>query len=286
LSGPEARETVGGLTARATQRLTAAGTAEPRREALRLMADLLERTPGDLLLRAEESVDPARVHAIATALERRAAGEPMPYVTGIAGFRQLTLRVDRRVLIPRPETEGLVELVLRLAPRGRVIDVGTGSGCIAISLAGEGEYEQVLAVDRSAEALTVARHNAAHCGVEVRFFRGDLLAAVGAGRVDVVISNPPYLTDAECTALDSSVAAWEPDLALRSGPEGFDAIGRLLVESHQAVPPGGLLAMEIDSSRAAETVALADRAGWREIAITQDLFGRDRYLAARREASP
>ena len=146
----EAEVLLGNLIADAGAMLAAARVPEPRREALRLWADLVEGSPVDAILGRRAPVSSEQVAGFLSAVERRAGGEPLAYVSGRAGFRRLTLGVDRRVLIPRPETEGLVELVLTHAPRGIVADVCTGSGCIALSLADEGRYERVLGVDLSA----------------------------------------------------------------------------------------------------------------------------------------
>lgn len=216
---------------------------------------------------------------------RRLAGEPLAYVTGIAGFRRLLLRVDRRVLIPRPETEGLVELVLREAPTGRVADVATGSGCIALALADEGPYSEVVATDASAAALEVARANATRLGLPVSFLAGDLLAPLAGRRFDAVVSNPPYLSGAEHAALDPSVRDWEPAGALESGPEGMDHTRRLLGGARAVLAPGGLLALEVDERRAALTAAEAERLGWERVTMTDDLFGRARYVLARAGAT-
>lgn len=190
--------------------------------------------------------------------------------------------MDRRVLIPRPETEQLVDLVLTTVPNGWVVDVGTGSGCIALSLAAEGGYATVTGIDRSGEALAVARDNGLRLGLEVEWLEGDLLAPVRGRLVDAVVSNPPYLTADEYRSLDASVKDWEPAGALVSGEDGLDATRRLLLDALQALRPGGLLALELDSSRAAVTAALAAAAGWQDVAVIRDLFGRDRFLTARR----
>jgi release factor glutamine methyltransferase len=198
------------------------------------------------------------------------------------GFRHLTLRSDRRALIPRPETEGLVELVLARAPGGRVADIGTGSGCIALSLATEGVYDQVVGIDLSAEALGLAEENRRLTGAHVELVRADLCAPLGPGSVDALVSNPPYLTESEYAALDASVRDWEPTLALASGADGLQAIGRLLDVGRSVVRPGGWLALEIDCARAQLCAGRAGASGWTDVAIHADLFGRERYLLARR----
>lgn len=274
--------TLAALVGTATDRLARVPVESARREALCLVGDLAGLSPGEVLLRGGDPAPADLAPRLAGALERRAAGEPLPYVSGVAGFRTLTLAVDARVLIPRPETEGLVALMLAAQPEGRVVDVGTGSGCIALSLAAEGRYAEVVGIDRSAEALAVASANGARLGLGVRWLVGDLLGPVAGERFDAVVSNPPYLTAAEYQALDPSVRSWEPALALASGADGLEATRGLLAGAGEVLRPGGLLALEVDSSRAARVAALARDSGWSEVAVTQDLFGRDRYCTARR----
>ena len=275
---------LGALVARVAEAFAQAQVGDPRREALLLVAELSGRSVGDLRLRSDDPADGELVERSVAAVRRRAAGEPLAYVSGWAGFRHLALRVDRRVLIPRPETEGLVELVLRNWREGRVVDVGTGSGCIALSLAQEGGYRHVVAIDRSPGALAVARGNAGRLGLAASFFQGDLVSALAPGSCDVVVSNPPYLTEAELQGLAGSVREWEPHLALASGSDGLEALRSLLVDALRVLVPNGVLAMEVDSSRAVQVAALARRSGWTGVAVIQDLFGRDRYVTARRES--
>lgn len=267
-------------------RLRAAGVPEPGREALRIWADLLGTGPAAAFLERHRPFGPAEEAAYRRAVERRAAGEPLAYVTGRAGFRRLDLRIDRRALIPRPETEGLVEGLLVRAPTGRVADVGTGSGCIALSLATEGRYEVVAAVDRSADALELARANRKLVGAAVVLVRGDLTSALAAESLDALISNPPYLTDAEYAALDPSVAAWEPAAALASGRGGMDATARLLDDGRRVLIVGGWIALEVDATRAQAAAGLARGLGWTDVEVGVDLFGRERYLFARRSERP
>ena len=238
------------------------------------------------LISPETAVSRERADAFAEAIRRRAAGEPLAHVTGRTGFRHLTLRSDRRALIPRPETEGLVDLVLARVPGGRVADVGTGSGCIALSLATEGRYQQVIGIDLSPEALALASENRALTGAQVALVRGNLCQPLAAASLDALVSNPPYLTAAEYAALDGSVRDWEPALALAGGSDGLDAILALLDAGREAVRAGGWLALEIDCVRAAHCAWHAGAFGWTDVAIHADLFGRERYLLARRSDAP
>jgi release factor glutamine methyltransferase len=230
------------------------------------------------------------VGRLAAAVDRRVAGEPLPYVVGRAGFRTLELDVDRRVLIPRPETEGLVELVLRWASargvRGRVADVGTGSGCIALALAVEGKFSEIIATDSSALALDVARANRERIRppVPIGFRLGHLLEPLGTDRFDVVVSNPPYVSVDEFDALEPSVREYEPRAALASGGGGLAHTRALLEGAASHVVDGGLMAIEIDAERPDATLALALTAGWADVRLERDLFARPRYLLATKES--
>jgi release factor glutamine methyltransferase len=283
---PEVAVTLAALLAEAGSRLDAAGVAAPAREALRLWADRPGSQPGRAYLARAGSVALADATAFLALIERRAAGEPLAYVTGWAGFRRLELRSDRRALIPRPETEGLVDRLLARAPTGRVADVGTGSGCIALSLAGEGRYEAVVAIDRSVEALALARVNRDLIGATIGLVEGDLTSGLASASLDALVSNPPYLTDGEYAELDPSVARWEPRAALASGPEGMDATSRLLDDGRRALRAGGWIALEVDAGRAQAVAGLAGRLGWESVEVGEDLFGRERYVLARRNETP
>ena len=278
----EADVSLGDLVADAGRMLAAARIPEPRREALRLWSDLVEASPVDAILGRRAPVSADQVAAFLAAVERRAGGEPLAYVSGRAGFRRLTLEVDRRVLIPRPETEGLVDLVLNRAPRGIVVDVCTGSGCIALGLADEGQYDRVLGVDLSGEALAVAAGNVRLTGLPVTLLCGDLTAPLGTAAVDALVANPPYIASVEYAALDPSVRDWEPSMALEGGPDGLDITRRLLDDGRRVVTPRGWIALEVDSTRAEATASLAGAYGWQGVTIHPDLFGRERYLLAQR----
>ncbi len=269
---------LGTVLRRATGLLRRAGLPEPGRDAVRLAADLLAESPGQVALDAGRLLRVDDVDRILAAARRRASGEPLPYVTRLAGFRRLTLHVDSRVLIPRPETEGLVDLVLRLAPTGVAVDVGTGSGCIALSLRQEGGYHRVVGVDRCRAALAVAHRNRSALGLPVDLVQADLVGCIGSGTVDALVANPPYVSAAEFGALDRSVRDYEPRLALESGTDGLAATRRLLVEGRRVLRPGGLLALEVATSRARAVRDLALAAGWSDVRIEDDLFGRARYL--------
>ena len=273
------------LLAEAAAVLARAGIAEPRREALRLWTELTPAAAEAVVLEPDQPVEPDAERALRALLHRRAEGEPFAHVVGRVGFRRLVLRSDRRALVPRPETEGLVEHLLARVRTGRVADVGTGTGCVALSLALEGSFDVVVASDLSAEALALAEENRRETGAAVQLVRADLGAALADAGLDALISNPPYLSTAEYAGLDPSVRDWEPGLALASGADGMAATGRLLVEGRRVVKPGGWIALEVDCTRAADAAARARALGWTEVIVQADLFGRERYLLARRSAA-
>jgi len=221
---------------------------------------------------------------------RRAAGEPLQYVLGRWAFRTLDLYVDSRVLIPRPETEGLVDVAMielgKLAvPAPVVVDLGTGSGAIALSFAKEVPGAEVYATDRSAGALAVARANLAGLGTaatRVRLLEGSWYRALPPllrGRVHLVASNPPYVADDE--ELDPEVAEWEPVAALRAGPTGLEQVQVVVGEAPAWLARPGALVVEIAPNHADAASALAHGAGFVEVEVRPDLAGRDRVLVAR-----
>jgi release factor glutamine methyltransferase len=278
--------TLDALLTEAVVLLHAARVPHPRREATRLWADLAGSSIGAVHLARPAAVSVPEAERFLAAVERRARGEPLPYVTGRVGFRRLELTVDSRVLIPRPETEGLVELVLHRGVRGTIADVGTGSGCIALSLRQEAHPMCVVATDRSAGALEVARANATALGLDVLLVRGSLSLPLATASLDALVSNPPYIAREEYLALDESVRLWEPATALQSGEDGLDATRVLLQDGRRVLRPGGLLALEVDASRAALVGEMAAQLGWVDVQVQLDLFGRARYLVAHRRSDP
>ena len=274
--------TVGAELGRAAETLGAAGVAYPQREAAWFWEAAAGIPAGQVWLVREDRVAPDAMRRFHDMIARRQTGMPFAYAAGQMSFRRLTLAIDERALIPRPETEGLVELVLEWAanrPGGVAADIGTGSGCIALSLALEGRFARVVATEPSPLAGALARENVLRCGVPVPVDvrDGDLLEPLGHDRYRAIISNPPYLTDDEWLALDSSVRAFEPRLALVSGADGLAATRALIAGADRVLEPGGLLALEIDERRAAAVRGLADACGWERIRIERDLFGRPRY---------
>ena len=273
---------IGGLLDEAAERLRTAGVPKPKREANRLWAWQQRAPAGQAVLDRDRHADGAARSAFEAAVARRVAGEPMAYVLGWTGFRNLELRTDRRALIPRPESELVVEHGLRLARTGRALDLCTGTGCLGLALAQEGSFELVVGADCSAEALALAGENARATGLPLRLVRGDLGGGLRGAGFELIVSNPPYLTDAEHSALDRSVRDWEPRLALASGPDGLEVSRAILTQGMGLAVPGGRLVMELDSNRAGATAELARASGWGEVQVLDDLFGRARYLVARR----
>lgn len=233
-------------------------------------------------------VEPAMVARGREAARKRAMGAPLAYAVGRAAFRSLTLDVDERVLIPRPETEQLVELVLN-ATRGEhggvAIDVCTGSGAIAIALATEGPFARVYGTDISRDALAVARANVGQTrGVRrapVELVEGSLLAPVSEVRARVVVSNPPYIALGEAESLPPSVRDWEPAVALYSGADGMHATAQLVGQAAEVLLPGGLFAMEVDMRRASLAAELVSReTRFEAVRVELDLTGRERFVLA------
>lgn len=227
------------------------------------------------------------------AADKRARGAPLAYAVGRAPFRHLTLDVDERVLIPRPETELLVDLVLERVGSDHelAVDVGTGSGAIALALASEGPFADVVGTDLSLDALIVAEANArllrSRGALRARLVlaHGSLLAPLHAKRLraHVVVSNPPYIAFDEARDLPSDVRDWEPPVALFSGSQGLDVSTRLVREAADALVSGGLLAMEVDARRASLVAELVsgDRR-YRDVGVHLDLTGRERFVLAHR----
>lgn len=282
--------TVGMLVAELTATLAHAGITRPRDEARDMIAALLDVPRFWPAAHRDAPLEAGCRDAALAAASRRVAGAPFAYAVGRAAFRHLVLDVDERVLIPRQETEMLVELVLdtvRERDGGLAIDIGTGSGAIALALATEGRFDRVIATELSLDALAVARANATLLGdaltTALEFRHGSLLAPVRAERARVVVSNPPYIAYGEAAALPAAVRDWEPALALFSGAEGMTAIAGIVREAAPVLESGGLLAMEVDARRAslAAELCLAD-GRYRDVRVRLDLAGRERFVLATR----
>lgn len=257
------------------------------RELLALLHDMPRHWPA---LARDQELDAAQCDAACRAAAKRAAGAPIQYAAGRAAFRHLTLAVDERVLIPRPETEQLVEIVLELTrhERGGVaVDVGTGSGAIALALATEGRFARVIGTDVSLDALAVARANAERlaggAGAVLELRHGSLLGPVPEKGLRAIVSNPPYISFEEAAALPVSVRDWEPAVALFSGQDGMATTARLVRDAAASLAPSGVLALEVDTRRAASVAELAASHGsYVDVRILLDLTGRERFVVARR----
>lgn len=259
-----------------------------RRDAETLLLHLIQRDRAFLAanplsnLSAEGAV---RYYAL---IERRLSGEPIQYITGETEFYGLPFHVNRDVLIPRPETEHLVEKVLSLAmgfEKSRIVDVGTGSGAIAVALAHKLPAAQITAVDVSQSALTVARGNAERNLVadRIRFLEGDLLAPVAGEQFDFIVSNPPYVAESDRSSLSDEVRNYEPSVALFAG-SGLEIYRRLIPESRSTLIHGGFLALEIGYGQDSAIAGLLADSNFEQIEFTADLQGIPRVASGRRPA--
>ena len=262
-----------------------AASDSARADAEILLAALLDSERAALRLRHDEAIEAATVLRYASWIERRKLGEPVAYIVGRQGFWTLDLVVDTAVLIPRPDTETLVEWALSLLPANtpsRVLDLGTGSGAIALAVASERPTVSVLATDLSEAALDVARENARRNGIgHVVFARGAWLAALPAETApfDLILSNPPYIADG-----DAHLAAlrYEPRLALTSGIDGLDAIREIVREAPAHLTSGGWLLLEHGHDQGAAVRALLTEAGFEDVETRRDFGGNDRVTGGRK----
>ena len=285
--GATAPARVGDIVAALSAHLTAARIPEAMREARDIVAAVVDMPRFWPSLNREEMLDVVLSARAWDAARRRASGAPFAYAVGRAAFRHLTLDVDERVLIPRQETEMLVECILARAQHGVAIDIGTGSGAVALALATEGHFTRVIATDVSREALAVASANVARLAsalrapVELR--QGSLLAPVRSERATLVTSNPPYVAFDEVSTLPASVRDWEPPLALFAPASGMGVIEGLIRGAANVLEPDGLLALEVDSRRASLAAEMAMSDGrYRDVTVERDMAGRDRILIATR----
>jgi release factor glutamine methyltransferase len=257
--------------------LSAAGVDTPRLDAEVLLAHALGVDRLVLVTDRDRRVEGPAVRMFQDAVRRRSvAREPVAYITGVKGFRRIDLHVDGRVLIPRPETETLVEAALDLPHGARVVDVGTGSGAVALALKDERPDLDVIATDTSADALAVARANAQRLGLEVRFVAGDLLD--GAGHVDAIVSNPPYVEDG--APLQPEIARHEPPGALYAGADGLVVIRRLVEQA--AASPARFVALEVGMGQAGAVADVLRAGGFAVVDVHPDLAGIERVVAGRR----
>lgn len=264
----------------------AAETLGDRLEAELLLGHVLGVNRAWFFAHADDALDPLASERFEALVSRRAQGEPVAYITGTRDFWSLTLEVSPATLIPRPETELLVELALDRLPRGgRVVDMGTGSGAIALALAKERPDASVSAVDASHDALEVARRNAARLHLErVDFLAGDWFAPLVDARFDLVVSNPPYI-EADDAHLGRGDLRFEPASALASGLDGLDDIRRIVAGAGAHLVDGGWLLMEHGWDQGPAVRAILRDAGFVEAFTATDLEGRDRVSGARAASS-
>jgi release factor glutamine methyltransferase len=257
--------------------IAASGSPTARLDAELLLAAALGVHRTALWTEPDLAVPGPAGRAFGDLVRRRVAGnEPVAYLLGTKGFRHIELEVDPRVLIPRPETELLVEVGLELPQGARVADVGTGSGAVALALKHERPDLDVLAIDVSGDALDVARRNAARLGLDVTFAHGDLLDPL-EGELDAVLSNPPYVADG--ATLPPDIARHEPPGALFAGADGLDVVRRLVP---QAVARARLVALEVGEGQAAQVMELLRAAGMSDVSARRDLAGIDRVVVGSR----
>ena len=262
----------------ATRFLNSAGVPEARREAASLLSFILAKDRTFLISHSEESLDDAAFRRFRKSVERRASGEPLQYITGVQDFYGREFRVTPDVLIPRPETELLVEAALELVGKTSepfICDVGTGSGCIAVTLLCELRDARVVAVDKSPAAIEVAKLNARDHAVldRVEFAVSDCFDTLDPGRYqfDMVVSNPPYVSEAMMAGLQREVRDHEPLVALSPGPDGLSVIRRLILEAPRFLKGGGHLIMEIGFDQGEAVQSLVDERVWRLCDIKPDL---------------
>jgi release factor glutamine methyltransferase len=272
--------TLGDVLRRAAEHL--GKTSETARlDAELLLAHSLGRERIELYTDFDRPLTDAELDGFRSLVARRARREPVAYILGEWGFRRLTLAVDGRALIPRPETEIVVERCLarlRDVPAPRVLDVGTGTGAIALALADEHPGARVTAIDISAQALALARENAARTGLDVELLEHDLGVGLPGGPWDLIVSNPPYVEPEELDTLMPDVRDFEPHLAL-VGRGATEAVAR---GAQSELASGGWLVLEVGDGQAPATAALLDELGYAEVVTTVDLTGRDRVVEGRR----
>lgn len=273
--------TTRGLIDDAERELSAAGVETPRLDAETLLAFAIGAKRVEVVAGVAPAPSADQTEAFNAAIARRAAREPVAYITGFKGFRRIELAVDSRVLIPRPETELLVAVMKVDRPCG-ILDVATGSGAVALALADELPDATITAADISADALEVARANAERLGSagRVTFRESDLLDSI-EGVFDAISANLPYVTSGELARLQPEITDFEPALALDGGDDGLDLVRRLAQQATAHLKPGGLIALEIGDDQGPATAQILTDEGFGETDIHQDLAERDRIVTGR-----
>jgi len=281
--------TVQGCLEEAVKVLRKAGIVSPRLDAEVLLCHVLHVDRAQLLMRGHSMMTDQQSRCFRELVARREANEPVAYIVGEKEFWSLPFYVNQHVLIPRPETEILVEEVLRILPGierrpARVLEIGVGSGAISVALAASQEDVQVVGTDISSEAIAVARLNAANAGVagRIRFLVGSLFADL-SGVFDVIVSNPPYISDEEFLTLPVDVRKFEPPEALRGGPDGVSLHRKIINEALPYLEAGGYLIMEMGAGQRGQLEELLQKTGsYANITCRQDYAGCDRLILARR----
>jgi release factor glutamine methyltransferase len=259
------------------------GSATPRLDAELLIGHALGLERIALYTGFDRPLTEPELAACRALLERRGRREPVAYIIGRCGFHDLDLAVDARVLVPRPETEVLVERCLALLGEGAaaVLDVGTGSGAIALAIKAARQDAHITATDVSADALAVAGANATALGLQVELLESDLLAGVAGRRFDLIASNPPYIAEADMETLAPEVARFEPRLATVAGASGTEVLDRLIAAAPDALVPGGWLVVECGAGQAPRVQAVMTAAGGRDVFAERDLAGFERVVGGR-----
>lgn len=270
-------ETLREAERRGAETLAAAGREEAAQTARLLLCHVLNFNFTDYVLAREDLLSPRDTARYEELLTRRASGVPLQYLTREQNFCGLSLYVDERVLIPRQDTECLVEEVLRDGARGALLDLCTGSGCIPLALLKHGNFSCALGADISAEALAVAETNRARTGLPLLLRQSDLFSEIPE-RFDVITANPPYIESAEIESLSVEVRDHEPRLALDGAADGLAFYRRLAAESGAHLKPGGRLYLEIGMAQGAAVASLLEAAAFSDIQIIRDLAGRDRIV--------
>jgi release factor glutamine methyltransferase len=262
--------------------LAARDFEQPRLDAELLLGHVLGLGRLELYLHHDRPLEEAEVDAFRELLRRRGRGEPVAYLVGTTGFRSLVLATDARALVPRPETEVLVELALaRLPDGGALLDLGTGSGAIALAVAGERPDATVTASDADEGALALAAENADRAGVRPRLVRADLYEGLPDGeRYDVIAANLPYIPVGD-VRVEPGVHEFEPHRALYAGADGLDLIRRAIAGAPDRLSPGGWLVLELGQGQAATVAGLLAERGFTDVEVTRDLAGIDRYGTGR-----
>lgn len=272
---------VGEVVRRATEYLAGKGVDSPRLDAEHLLGKALGLSRVELYMYLDRPLTEPEREVYRELIRRRGEREPLAYVLGEWDFRRLTLAVDRRALVPRPETEIVVERVLALLdgkPDPEVLDVGTGTGAIALSIKDERPGARVTAMDLSRDALELAAENSRRTGLEVRLVEEDLVRGFGVDAYDLVVSNPPYVNPEEVDSLQPEIRDWEPRLALVGTTQTRDVARHAL----KALRPRGYLVVEVADQRAAEAASMLEELGYEDVRLSPDLTGSERIAEGRR----